>query len=489
LKKEDTMNREDTSTDRQDRRHRWVAFSAICLAVLMIVLDVTIVYVALPSIRADLRLTDASLVWVANSYTLTYAGFLLLGGKLADVYGHRRVFLGGVGIFTLASLACGLAGTESLLVLSRAVQGVGGALVMATAVALLLNTFVRDAERAEAMSMLAFVSVSGSSVGFLLGGVITSTLNWHWIFLVNLPIGVSIFIFVLHLLGDRVVDAGEKEIDFLGAVTVTVSLILATYAILNEQADKRGASALELLVVASFLFVIFVIIEARVAFPLVPLAIFRRRDFALASTVGFLWGMGTASLFFVGLYMQLVLQRGPMQAGLAFLPMSGTAAAFSFGLSAKIVTRFGIKRPLSVGLLLAAISLVMLARVPVAGSLAVDVFPCTVLFGISVGLTASPLLLAATRDALPEESGLTSGVYMTISLMGSLFGLAILASLSAERTEGSLVSGLSSSAALAQGYRIALLGGATCSALAAFIAGVFLRTPPRSSIEFGIPQP
>jgi EmrB/QacA subfamily drug resistance transporter len=470
------MNREASVAVWAERR-RWIAFSAICLGVLMIVLDGTIVYVALPSIRRDLTLTDQSLVWVANSYTLTYTGFLLLGGRLGDSYGHRRMFLVGIGLFTLASVGCGLSVMENLLVVSRGVQGLGGALVLATAGSLLLNTFPSDAGRVKASGLLAFVSVGGSSVGLLLGGIITSALNWHWIFLVNLPFGVSVYALVLRLFPPLRSGSSDKKIDFWGAGTVTASLVLATYGTLNEgQVAGDSGRLFGSLISASILFAVFLTIQSRIENPLVPLSVFRRRDFALASVVNFFSGICTASLFFVGLYVQLVLGRGPMQAGLAFLPMSATAAVFAFGLSSRIVSRFGIRRPLSIGLSVAALSLALLARVPVTGSLAVDVLPSTVLFGIGMGLAGSSLLLAATRDASPGESGLISGVYSTTALVGGMFGLAILANLSAGRAEDLISAGMSARVALAQGYRVALLGGATCATVAALIAGLFLRT-------------
>lgn len=483
------MDREAMSAVGTFDRRQWLAVVAISLGALMIVLDGTIVYVALPQIRAALRLNDKSLVWVTNSYVLTYSGCLLLGGRLADLWGRRRVFLTGTAVFTLASLACGLAAIPDVLMVGRGVQGIGGALVVAAALSLLLNTFPTDAERARVAGLFGFVSVGGSTIGFMLGGVITSMLNWHWIFLVNLPVGGAVFLFVLRLFPTDEINARDSKVDFWGAGTMMASLMFASYTIMSKrQADETAVPWVALAIVAASLFALFLTIEGRVRSPLVPLDIFRRRNFALAILVGFLVGMGTSSLFFVGLYVQVILGRGPMQAGLAFLPMSATAAAFSLGLSARIVTRCGVRRPLSIGLWVAAAGLGLLARVPLDGSLAADVVPSTILLGIGMGMTGSALLVAVTQDAFPGQSGLTSGVFSTTSLIGNMFGLASLAVLSNGRAEDSLASGLSPSVALAQGYRVALLGGAACVSLAALVAGLCLNMVRRSSAQVAVPR-
>jgi EmrB/QacA subfamily drug resistance transporter len=459
----------------EDGRSRWTAFIAICLGLLMIVLNGAVVYVALPAIRKDFGLTGGSLVWVASAYTLTYGGFVLLGGRLADVYGQRRVFLTGIAWFALTSLACGLSTTNYFLVAFRGVQGLGGALVVSTVLSLLVRTFPDETERAKAMGILSFVTGAGSSVGFLLGGVVTSALNWHWIFLVNLPVGAVVFVLVLYLLPKAKSEAGAREIDLLGAVTVTASLVFLTYGIIGARGGRTTREAWPL-VTAALLVGTFLVIERRVDNPLVPLNIFQRRNFAFSSIVSFLWGMGGSSLFFVGLYMQAVLGRDAMQAGLAFLPMSGTAAVFSMGLCPMIVTRYGLRRPLTIGMSVAAFSLALLARMPVAGSLLTDVVPNMILYGLGIGLAGSPLQIFATRDAGPGEYGLASGLFGTTSLVGGTLGLAVLTALSSARTDGLVFSGASPSAALAQGYRLALLCGAGLALLAALIGGTFLRS-------------
>jgi EmrB/QacA subfamily drug resistance transporter len=459
----------------QDQRRRWAAFLAICLGFLMIVLNGTVVSVALPSIRKDLGLSGGSLVWVASSYTLTYGGFLLLAGRLADVYGQRRVFLAGIVLFALASLGSGLATTKDTLVTFRGMQGLAGALVVATVLSLLMSTFPGEAERARASGMLSFVTVGGSSVGFLVGGIVMSALNWHWVFLVNVPVSIVVFALVIHLLPRDQVQAHGRKVDILGAVTVTMSLILLTYGVVGGRSTTTPR-ANWLIVVAALLFAAFLLVEVRATNPLVPLRIFQRRNFAFSSVVSFLWGIGVSSLFFVGLYMQIVLGRNPLQSGLAFLPMTGTAAVISLGLSPLIVTRFGLRCPLSIGMCVAACGLAFLARMPVAGSLLADVVPNLVLFGLGTGLAGSPLFIAATRDAHLGEHGLASGVFSTTSLLGTILGLAILAALSAGRTENLVGSGASASNALAQGYRVALLCGAGSAALAALVGGLFLRS-------------
>jgi len=273
-----------------DDRKRWIALMVLCLGDLMIVLDTTIVNVALPSIREDLAFSQTSLVWVVNAYMLTFGGFLLLGGRLGDLYGNRRLFLLGIALFTLASAACGLAGSQPTLIAARAVQGLGGAVVSAVALSLIMNLFTEPAERAKAMGFFGFVMAGGGSIGVLLGGVLTNAFNWHWIFLVNLPIGVAVFALCLLLLPASGGSAGEGRLDIAGAITVTVSLMLAVYAVVNgNEAGWTSVQTIALLAAAAVLLAIFLLIEARVRAPLMPLSLFRLRNVATANVVGVLW--------------------------------------------------------------------------------------------------------------------------------------------------------------------------------------------------------
>jgi EmrB/QacA subfamily drug resistance transporter len=457
-------------------RTRWLALYVLCLASLMIVLDTTIVNVALPSIKEDLGFSRTSLAWVVNAYMLTFGGFLLLGGRLGDLFGARRLFLAGIALFTLASLACGLATTQWFLVSARAVQGLGGAVASAVSLSLMMGLFTEPAERAKAMGVFGFVAAGGGSLGVLLGGVLTSSLDWHWIFLVNLPIGVLVCALSLKLLPGTRGAAGARR-DVAGALTVTTALILAVYAIVNgNQAGWTSAQTLGLLGIAAALLAAFILIESRVDAPLMPLRLFRLRNVTVSNIVGVLWAAGMFAWFFLtALYLQLVLGYGPLEIGLAFLPANLIMGAFSLGLSAKLVMRFGIRPPLGVGLGLAAVGLLLLARAPVDGSFTPDVLPSMILLGFGAGMAFNPVLLAAMSDVAPEESGLASGVVNTAFMMGGALGLAILASLAASHTDALTSAGSGRLEALTGGYHVAFVVGAAFAAAAAVIGAVLLR--------------
>jgi EmrB/QacA subfamily drug resistance transporter len=463
-----------------DNRNRWLALYVLCGGTLMIVLDTTIVNVALPSIRADLGFSQTSLAWVVNAYLLTYGGFLLLGGRLGDLFGHRRLFLIGISLFTLASAACGLADSQGLLVGARAVQGLGGAVASAVGLSLMMTLFTEPGDRAKAMGVFGFVASGGGTIGVLLGGVLTDSLDWHWIFLVNLPIGVLVLLSSLRLLPAAPPAAGTRRLDVGGAITVTAALMLAVYAIVNgNTAGWTSAQTLGLLTASAALFATFLTIESRVAAPLVPLGLFRLRNVATANLVGVLWAAAMFAWFFLSaLYLQLVLGYSPLQVGLAFLPANLIMGAFSIGLSAKLVMRFGIKPPLSLGLLLAAAGLALFVRAPVDGSFLVDVLPSMLLLGFGAGIAFNPVLLAAMSDVKPEESGLASGVVNTSFMMGGALGLAVLASVAAHRTDTLRASGDGVASALTGGYHLAFVVGALF-ALAASVAGALLLRTPR----------
>ncbi len=469
--------RENVVSAQSDNRSRWFALIVLCLGSLMIVLDSTIVNVALPSIKRDLGFTQTSLAWVVNGYLLTFGGFLLLGGRLGDLLGHRRLFLAGIALFTLASLACGSATSQGTLIAARVVQGFGGAVVSAVALSLMVALFVEPAERAKAMGVFGFVASGGGSLGVLLGGVLTDVLNWHWIFLVNVPIGIGVAILAMRVLpaGTRVVDG--PRLDVAGAITVTAALMLAVYAIVNgNQAGWTSAQTLGLLAGAAVLLAGFVALESRVRSPLVPLGLFRRRNLATANGVGVLWAGAMFAWFFLSaLYLQLILGYSPLQVGLAFLPANLIMGAFSLGLSAKLVMRFGIKIPLSGGLALAAVGLGLFARAPVGGHFAVDVLPSMILLGLGAGIAFNPVLLAAMGDVEPSESGLASGIVNTSFMMGGALGLAVLASIAASRTTHLVSSGQSHVGALNAGYHTAFLIGAGFALLAASLGALLLR--------------
>ncbi len=456
---------------------RWLAMMVLCLGALMIVLDTTIVNVALPSIREDLGFSEASLAWVVNAYMLTFGGFLLLGGRLGDLYGHRRLFIIGLAIFTGASLACGLAGSQTFLVAARAIQGLGGAIVSAVALSLVTDLFVEPAERAKAMGVYGFVCAGGGSIGVLLGGVLTHTLDWHWIFLVNIPIGVIVVGLSLMLLPDSRAPHAEPQLDIAGAITVTTSLLLAVYAIVNgNEQGWISLHTLGLLGLAVALLAIFIAIEARVRAPLMPLGLFKLRNLSTASVIGVLWAAAMFAWFFLSaLYMQLVLGYSPLQIGLAFLPANLIMAAFSLGWSAKLIMRFGIRPTLMAGMTLVAAGLALFARAPVDGSFMLDVLPSMVVLGCGCGIAFNPVLFAAMNDVSPTESGLASGIVNTAFMMGGALGLAILASVASSRAGALIAAGQPQLTALTGGYHAAFLIG-TIFAVTAVIAATFLRT-------------
>jgi EmrB/QacA subfamily drug resistance transporter len=467
-------------------RKRWLALGVLSLGTLMIVLDTTIVNVALPSIRTDLGFTETSLAWVVNAYMLAFGGFLLLGGRLGDLYGHRRLFLIGIVLFTLASLACGLAGSQASLLVARWIQGLGGAIVSAVSLSLIMTLFTGTADRAKAMGVYGFVCAGGGSLGVLLGGLLTGAFDWHWIFLVNIPVGVVVIALAVWLLPPARVAMENRHLDVWGAVTVTAGMLLAVYAVVGgNEAGWLSTRTLGLFGVAALILAVFIAIEARVRAPLMPLGLFRLRNVVVANIVGVLWAAAMFAWFFLSaLYLQLVLGYTPLQIGLSFLPANLIMAGFSLGLSARIVMRFGIRGPLAAGLLTASVGLLLLSRAPVDGSFVVHVLPCMLLLGIGAGTAFNPMLLAAMSDVPPDESGLASGVVNTSFMMGGALGLAVLASLAAARTQALTTLGAAPAAALLGGYHAAFLVGGLFAAFAGIFGGLLLRpsaTPPGSA--------
>jgi EmrB/QacA subfamily drug resistance transporter len=455
-----------------DTRKKWLALLVLCLGDLLIVLDISIVNVALPSIRDDLGFSEASLAWVINAYTLTFGGFMLLAGRLGDIYGHRRVFLLGVGLFTVASLFCGLATSQEMLIAGRAVQGIGGAVVAAIVLSLIMTLFTEPAERAKAMGVIGFIVAGGGSIGVLAGGVLTDLLNWHWIFLVNLPIGVAVIVFSTMLIPGGRIEAGSRSLDVTGAIAVTASLMLAVYAIVNgNEQGWTSVRTLGLLGLAAAGIAFFLWWESRVSSPLMPLALLKLRSVAASNVVGILWSAAMFAMFFLAaLYLQLVLGYSPLEVGLAFLPANLIMGAFSLGLSAKLVMRYGTRIPLVGGMLLVATGLGLFARVPVDGNFAVDALPSMIILGVGIGMAMNPLLLAAMSDVEPQDAGVASGVVNTAFMMGGALGLAVLASAAAA------VSGDNPAPAdLVDGYQVAFVIGTVFAVAAAVVAAVFLR--------------
>ncbi|MFL5919130.1 MAG: MFS transporter, partial [Gaiellaceae bacterium] len=441
----------------------------------------------------DLGFSETSLAWVVNAYLLTFGGFLLLGGRLGDLFGHRRLFLVGLVLFTAASAACGLSTSQEMLVVARSVQGLGGAVVSAVALSLMMTLFTEPADRAKAMGIFGFVASGGGSIGVLLGGILTNALDWHWIFLVNVPVGILVFALTLSLVPGHRGFAGDRRIDIAGAFTVTASLMLAVYAIVNGN-DKGWTSAqtLGLLAAAAGLMASFVFIESRAKAPLMPLGIWRIRNVTSANVTGMLLAGAMFAWFFLSaLYLQRVLGYSALEVGLAFLPGTLVWGAASLFLSSMLVIRFGIKPPLLAGLACYLVALLLFARAPVDGSYWVDVFPAMLILGIGGGITFNPILMAAMSGVAPTEAGLASGVVNTSFMMGGALGLAILASAAASRTESLSASGHGDLAALTGGYHLAFAIGAAFAVLAGVVAATLIRAEPATAPHAaeGMPAP
>lgn len=459
------------------RDTRWMALGIVCLGALMMVLDTTIVNVALPSIRADLGFSEASLAWVVNAYMLTFGGFLLLGGRLGDLYGQKTVFLAGIVIFTIASIGCGVAQSQLFLLVARALQGFGGAIVSAVALSLILNLFTEPRERAKAMGVYGFVGAGGGSVGVFLGGVLTNAFDWHWVFLVNIPIGILVFVLCWRLLPKLPGTAHGERLDIAGAVTITTAMLTAVYAIVNgNTVGWTSSQTLALLGVAALLLAVFVWIELRVEHPLMPLALFRSRNLTVANTIGVLWSAGMFAWFFLcALYLQLVLGYSPLEVGMSFLPGNLIMASFSLGLSAKIVMRFGTRTPLVVGLSVLTVALLLFSMAPIDGNYVTHVLPAMILLGLGAGTAFNPVLLSAMNDVSKEDSGLASGMLNTSFMMGGSLGLAVLASVASAQTASALADAVNQREALLAGYQLAFRIGAVFTLSAAMLAMFVLR--------------
>jgi EmrB/QacA subfamily drug resistance transporter len=459
---------------------RWHALVVLCVGVLMIVLDATIVNVALPSIQSDLGFTQSSLAWVVNAYLIAFGGLLLLAGRVGDLVGRRSVFLAGLGVFVLASLACGAAQSQAMLVAARFVQGVGGAFTSAVILGMIVTMFPEPREQAKAIGVYAFVASAGGSIGLLAGGVLTELINWHWIFFVNLPIGIVTAVFAKRLLDrDQGIGFGEGA-DVGGAVLITGSLMLGVYTIVKPAADYGWGAGrtLALGAVAVALLVAFVAREATARNPLVPLRIFRSRNVSGANLVQALSVAGMFGMFFLGaLYLERVLGYAPLEIGLAFLPTTVVMGGISLRLTEPLVTRFGAKATMIAGLVLIAAAQLLFARVPVDGSFVTDILPVTLLLGAGAGMAFPSLMTLSMSGATPQDAGLASGLVNTTVQVGGALGLAVLATLSATRSDSLVASGHSNAVALTGGYHLAFLIGFALVVAAIVAAFALLRSP------------
>jgi EmrB/QacA subfamily drug resistance transporter len=462
-------------------RHRWIALYVLCTGMLMIVLDVTVVNVALPSIQHQLGFSQSSLAWVVNAYLIAFGGLLLLAGRLGDLFGHRRLFLAGLGVFTLASLACGLAQSQAVLVGARFVQGVGGAMTSAVILGMIVMMFPEPREQAKAIGIYGFVASAGGSIGLLAGGVLTQSLDWHWIFFINVPIGILTGALAHRLLAARRPAGAERGADIPGALLLVGALMLGVYTIVAPAAqDGWGAPrTLELGAAAAVLLGGFLVREATAAQPLIPLRVFRSRTLSGANLVQALVVAGMFGMFFLGaLYMQRVLGYDALQIGLAFLPTTLSMGTMSLRYGERLAARFGTTRTLLGGIAVAAGGLGLFAQAPVDGSYAVHLLPGLVLLGIGIGSSFPALMTIAMSSAGPQDAGLASGLVNTTAQVGGAFGLAILATVSAARTDALRHAGSSAAAALTGGYHLAFLlcTGLLLAAIAT-IAGLLRARP------------
>jgi EmrB/QacA subfamily drug resistance transporter len=464
---------------------RWIALSVLCLGLLMIILDITIVNVALPSIQRELGFSPSGLAWVINAYLIPFGSLLLLAGRIGDLVSRRGVFVGGLAIFTAASAACGFAESQQMLIAARFVQGIGGAMTSAVILGMIVTMFPEQREQARAIGVYSFVASAGGAVGLLLGGLLTEGINWHWIFFVNVPVGVATGVAAMRLLpADR--GAGLRQgADVPGAALITAALMVAVYTIVDPAAEYGWTAprTLRLTGAAVVLMIAFGVREATAATPLVPLRIFRSRGLTGANVAQLLSAAGMFGMFFIGvLYVQHVLGYDALRIGLAFLPVTVVMGGLSLRYSERLIGRFGARTTVVAGLTLVGCGLIVFARVPAQGYYLVDVLPSMVLLGVGAGMAFPALAALAMAEATPEDAGLASGVFNTTAEVGSALGLAVLATLSSGRYLSLRASGLSDVAAQTGGYRLAFLvaAGLVLTALAVVVAVV---RPPARTVQ------
>jgi EmrB/QacA subfamily drug resistance transporter len=461
------------------RDARWPALYVLCAGMLMIILDGTIVTVALRSIQADLGFSQADLAWVVNAYLIAFGGLLLLAGRLGDLIGRRRVFLAGLSLFTLASLLCGLAGSQAMLIGARFAQGVGGALSSAVILGMIVTMFPKPGEQAKAIGVYSFVASAGASIGLLAGGVLTQALDWHWIFFVNVPIGLLTGVLALRLVPDEPGIGLREGADVLGALLVTGSLMLGVYTIV--QAGDKGWGSAETLVQGAIsigLLAAFVWRQATAARPLLALRVLRSRNVSGANVVQVLLVAGMFSMFFLGaLFLQTVLGYDAVETGLAFLPVSLGIGALSLFGAPRLAARVGPKATLVGGLTLMLAGLLWLFEQADVGATYVDLLPAFLLVGVGAGLGFPSMMTLAMSGATPSDAGLASGLVNTTQQVGGALGLAVLATLATERTDAVRAAGAGPLQALTEGYQLAFGIGAVLLGAAIAVALGVLRSP------------
>jgi EmrB/QacA subfamily drug resistance transporter len=458
-------------------RRRSLALYVLCVGMLMIVLDATIVNVALPTIQEDLGFSQNDLAWVVNAYLIAFGGLLLLSGRIGDLIGQRRIFLIGLGVFTGASLLCALAQSQGVLIGARFVQGVGGALTSAVILGMVVTMFPEPREQAKAIGVYTFVAVAGGSIGLLLGGVLTETINWHWIFFVNIPIGVATALAAIRLVPDREGIGLTAGADLPGAVLLTGGLMLFVYTILGVAEEGWGSSQTLLFGAISVgLLIAFVGRQAQVANPLMPLRLFRSRQVSGANLVQALMVVGMFGMFFLGaLYMQRILGYDALQVGLAYLPLTIVMGTMSFRVTGQLILKYGPEATLVPAMICIVAGLLWLARTPIDANYVFDLLPSMILIGLGAGLGFPSLMTLAMSGTTESDSGLASGLVNTSVQVGGAIGLATLATFGTERTEALLADGEPAAEALNAGYHLAYLIGAGLVLVAIAVAFTTLR--------------
>jgi EmrB/QacA subfamily drug resistance transporter len=446
---------------------------------LMIVLDNTVVNVALPSIKTDLGFSQAGLAWVVNAYMIAFGGLILLAGRLGDLIGSKRVFIAGLATFTIASLLCGLAWNQEILVAARFVQGIGGAMASAVILAMIVTMFEEPQERAKAMGIFSFTAAAGGSIGLLVGGTLTQLVNWHWVFLVNVPIGIAAIVFAARLLKFNAGIGLREGADALGGILITASLMLAVYTVVDI--PSSGAASAHTLIfgaAAVLLLVAFIVRQVTAAKPLLPLRVLMPRNVWGSNVMQVLLVAGMFGFFFLdSLYLRTVLGYDAVATGLAFLPVTIAIGALSLGWAAQLSARFGARAVVIAGTCLAAVGLVIFATAPPGSTYLTTIFPAMLLIGGGMGASFPSLMMFAMSGATSSDSGLASGVINTTSQVGGAFGLAVLATLSASRARDALASGAANAVALTAGYHLAFAAAAVCLVAAALVAATVLQTP------------
>jgi EmrB/QacA subfamily drug resistance transporter len=460
------------------KNSRWLALTILCSGFLLIVVDMTIVNVALPSIQRDMGLSQSALAWIINAYLIAFGGFLLLAGRLGDLFGRKRVFVIGLGIFTCASVLCGLSFDPRMLIAARFIQGIGGAVSSAVILAMIVTLFPKQDEQAKAFGVFSFIASAGAAIGLLAGGLITQAVSWHWIFFVNLPIGVATAVIAARLLAPhRGIGIGQGA-DVLGALLVTVALMLGVYAIVES--SDYGLGSVRTLAVGGLSLALlgaFVARQATGRNPILPLRLFASRNLSAANVVQALMSSSFLGFFFIAsLDFQRVLGYGPMQIGLAFLPVAVVMGLFSVRFSAPLITRFGPLAVLVAGQVVIVVALVWLGAGPTSPDYAVNLLVPLAFLGLGGGLSFPALTIIAMADAAPSDAGLASGVLNTTGQVGGALGLAVLATLAASRTLSLVHNGTGSAAALAGGYHFAWLIGAATVGVTLAVAVTVLRT-------------